>query len=1806
MTLSQADIDSLLGPQSAGSVESLLDTKLSGEDIANALQDPNFTPTQEQYQLFEDYNKTRQTDWLQSLLTAADTVVQTAGAAGKAALTTGAAFNPKNYVEGLAQGTAQLYGLVAQSQDPDSALFKLNNLISGTGTLENRYGQFLEARQFNKDLDAYAKGDMSIMFKPEDLNPEFVQGVAMVADPTMFVPGVGQLLGAEKVAAKALGKAVGVAGKGVQAISKPVERLSAATGRFVTEATGISPEALRGAATTSGVLAATGVGPAIGAVGAVPFIAEAATDVGRALESAGAQMGMTPTRIGALEAVGAIPEANMRQRIIGTIGRYGGDAALRTALAGTAGTLEGAALGGALGYLSGGEEGAASGIGSGGVAGALGSLGARGLQTLTGSEAKAARLNDLNTYVDTLAPEKKAAYQSVQERFGTDTAANLMDLESLIKGTRGDIGVEILRGDEFKKRAGVTARGVVPDENAATPRILINVDAMPKVKGDSPIYTLGHELLHALAKTKQFQGDVTGFVETLTGAYVPNPDGTVRLVSEGQYSPAKVEQLFNDYVKQLPEDARANVISANPTASDRAVYVGEELAAEQVGRILSSQKPDAFLRGFGSTRQNFTDMLLLQEASRVGSKIGQLIERTFGITPTDSVLFPEIKNASPAIDAALRRLLKARENIDEALLNADYQKSFKIDQKAISDPVAADYAVRGGFAERLPTGEVRLLTNGELLQRETRDVTALKQIIDGLPGAKIDINGEVVGDLSPEQLDAIKGSSVSSQMQQRLEMTNRSINEGRSLFVEYYPATEKVQDPTSKRWRTKYASRRVTFREVLPYNLLLSKENNSYVRAIDLTQVRKSLQRSIRPDGSVGGLWSNVGEFLGELNAYLSNLDRKENAIPSRKIFGPDKAEFFGNFMNSLEKGGSEFIHSFRLDRMGQMDPSDFRAKFSESAYRKMKDRFMPAGSVGEEQAWKSGAGFTILTSGNKFRLYGPEGKLLGIYDSAEQAQRKSNATKTRLQPENDQLQYPTRNEVGQTAEAGNRNRALDRTQGGQEGGQANRQVRQEGDVRFMPDVDPDLIALHNTSEEGIRAALSLGGIPVPSIGITKKNTAFTGYGDITLIADRSTIDPQLDPRNKVFSSDVYSPRQPRPHQSVKRGAGDKVYKKMQSLIPEGFTSWSEIATGEKAHELIVDKGPDNVAKTIDKLSRSSDVMAAFLSEQGVAVPRITQEPSLRNRLLSNETIKDPRLNVLRQHKDDLSSFINTPEGIAIGDIVRDIALDPYSSDPNMMERARRNLVSRVGEYGTELPFSEAAYLQSDLETVASAKKEIDRYAIKDWLTEQVANKKPEFDKWITNLVADVFDPQQFIVSGKTKKPYTLENLVGQMTRKVLAQEGGMTYSLGKARASSASTLPTVEAMRSASGSLTDSSKMKEFKDSLSKEFSDIAETMSTYDVFSSVFDRMDRLSEAVGKIAKRPTSASSVLSRADFKDVPVDVVKRVQAFAEKLNKAPTEYFEAKPQRAVGINEFKAAVVPESTSPEVVNALKQSGLTVETYKGSEDRVATVERVSGERNLRFMPSDSEYLSAVQAGDTAKAQELVDQAAKAAGYTVGPVYHGTSAEFTEFKRGDLGIHFGTKEQASGRGGTREIRAFLKAKPIRIDDDPGFWMGRKIVNLLSDQGVNKTELTKLFNKAASEGGSSGEPNSSADILARGLIELGIDSIQYPNKFEGVGDSVVVLDPSQIKSADPITRDDAGNVIPLSQRFQQSSADIRYMPAPVPDPSIPGAYSMSGYRILPGKTKSKLRVYSPDGSLAGVVGSVDDAQRMIQKKLQ
>ncbi len=68
-----------------------------------------------------------------------------------------------------------------------------------------------------------------------------------------------------------------------------------------------------------------------------------------------------------------------------------------------------------------------------------------------------------------------------------------------------------------------------------------------------------------------------------------------------------------------------------------------------------------------------------------------------------------------------------------------------------------------------------------------------------------------------------------------------------------------------------------------------------------------------------------------------------------------------------------------------------------------------------------------------------------------------------------------------------------------------------------------DLVALHNMTEEKLFQALKLGGMPMPSIAITKNEGMHTDFGDITLIFDKKSIDPQADSRNKVYSSDIHS-----------------------------------------------------------------------------------------------------------------------------------------------------------------------------------------------------------------------------------------------------------------------------------------------------------------------------------------------------------------------------------------------------------------------------------------------------------------------------------------------------------------------------------------------------------------------------------------------------------------------------------------------------------------------------------------------------------
>ena len=969
----------------------------TGSDIYEALKaDPSFVPTEDQYKLYEEYNKTKQTDWINSIGQSVEALLSTAGAAAKEGVTSGAALNPANYLEGVAQNVRQLYEIVAQSQDPDSFLFKTKHLIAGDGTLKTRYDQFLEARKFGELSAKYAAGEETILPK-EMVNPKFAQGIALISDPTFLIPGIGEVLGIGKFATKATGAAARGVGRAVEAVARPLESAIQTGADVITEATGIGAGGLRSAAaSTIGAGLVTG-NPLVAAVAAAPTAVSAAREIGQAIGTAGENLATQPSRIGALEAVGRIPGANLRQRALGAIGRSGADAVLDYGLRGTAGALEGAAIGAGIGYASGGSEGAAEGLGAGALQGAAGASAGRALSQLSGKAAREARLGDYTRFVESQNdPKTRDLLQQIEKQHGIDAATGFMDLQNVIEGTLGDVPVRIQSQADFAKEHGIGARGVVLTKGDK-PEVFINVDAF-KGKGDDPFYTLAHEAFHAFDEAAQLRDATSEIKQALVGTYIDDGSGGRRLVREGLLDPAQVEKRFADYVAKFPDGSPERVRMEALSTADRTDLIAGELGAEYFARLVRGYKPDSLLRGFGGVGRGLADLALLQSASKSVSRIAGALDQRFGIKPVDSVLFPGLKDASPQLNAMMRTLVRTRTNLDEAITKAD-DNPVVIKNTDLSNPVAAKVAVDSGLAKKNADGSVSILTKREALAQEEQLANVMKKVVASTPVrdtsqpfARI-VDGEIVGPLSPEQIKSLIDSPViPSRIKEKVALSQSLINEGRSAFIQYAAATkERKNKLTGKQGRVYSSAIPVSAREMIPYALEFSKAGNPFVRTIDLTKIQGALAKASKPDGSVGP-YQNVNAVFNDLARYFTNLDQGESAVRSVDLFGPDKAKFLGDLVNEKRPGGtsSPFYRSFRLDRMISAAPRDFVSKVSETGVQMSKQRWMPTERVGNADVINSTDGLRIIhQDGKKFRLYGKDGALKGVYDTQREAEGK-------------------------------------------------------------------------------------------------------------------------------------------------------------------------------------------------------------------------------------------------------------------------------------------------------------------------------------------------------------------------------------------------------------------------------------------------------------------------------------------------------------------------------------------------------------------------------------------------------------------------------------------------------------------------------------------------------------------------------------------------------------------------------------------------------------------------------------------------
>ena len=220
-------------------------------------------------------------------------------------------------------------------------------------------------------------------------------------------------------------------------------------------------------------------------------------------------------------------------------------------------------------------------------------------------------------------------------------------------------------------------------------------------------------------------------------------------------------------------------------------------------------------------------------------------------------------------------------------------------------------------------------------------------------------------------------------------------------------------------------------------------------------------------------------------------------------------------------------------------------------------------------------------------------------------------------------------------------------------------------------------------------------------------------------------------------------------------------------------------------------------------------------------------------------------------------------------------------------------------------------------------------------------------------------------------------------------------------------------------------------------------------------------------------------------------------------------------------------------------------------------------------------DQDYLRAVERGDLRTAGKMVAAAAKEFGFCVGPVFHGTRSEFTEFRqssdpeRFNIGFHFGSKVQAKYRvfgdgedqGDGVLISAYLKGNFVEFTDLGGFEPHAVADSLLKKGWMRKSDVLSVYRATRKVE----TANDLRVIYERHIYpafqKYGYTGISYENEIEGPGKSYAVFSPDQIRLATPVAYDDLGQPIPLSRRFAPGSNDIRgVLVEEMPGPPAPG----------------------------------------------
>ncbi len=569
----------------------------------------------------------------------------------------------------------------------------------------------------------------------------------------------------------------------------------------------------------------------------------------------------------------------------------------------------------------------------------------------------------------------------------------------------------------------------------------------------------------------------------------------------------------------------------------------------------------------------------------------------------------------------------------------------------------------------------------------------------------------------------------------------------------------------------------------------------------------------------------------------------------------------------------------------------------------------------------------------------------------------------------------------------------------------------------------PELIAVHNVHSNKLPEALDLGGLPMPSIAVTKAGDAHDKFGDVSFVFGRDTIDPKSDKRNKLYGGDAYTPTKPEIAIKIRESAKDRfmdIYYDYQKKFGDDYIRPLYGYANYADEEISRVGGADEAA---DRLKRDTTLMQAYLQMQG---KKPVEPVMIKTETRMNEADVIRSEFFIEQMGEDVINAISKPKGMGLSEHLQGY----YEKHGSKLKEAYKKYLSEVLGFNSEeidnvmanyknadaVKFIVTArnFLRNDGVTVETKE---DYSATQDKIKEAI--KGTGYSEWIDSLFDDIIEKRGirnnkdlFTPSGNRRSfedlyyEYNLENIVKAMSH---GDKKGISAFGGSIFGAATKNYKTVEEAR------TDSDRLKtisedEYSEMRSEFFNRLHDISDRLANGKDSRDAEEMLIESVAKYTT-PAGIKNYLARESkgFYNYTDAIGNEFLELVGDIANMPTEYFEAKPERAVAFSEVKYAVVPDDMDKGLLSKLKKVVSDVKTYIAG-DSINRAEVLNSVPEVRFALSSKSASKSNQTisenfkkwfGDWQNSPETASKVVNADG-TPKIMYHGSPEQFTIFDK------------------------------------------------------------------------------------------------------------------------------------------------------------------------------------------------------------